>query len=140
MQTGRLAKSFALGALAIGLVTWVALEGGDVGELRTRSPEGGWRTTRVWWAEHDGALWVEAATQERPWLVDLQVDSRVELDRGASTTAWRAIPVPGQEAHDRVRALLREKYGWADAWIGLVQDTSRSIPIRLDRTPELEQR
>lgn len=131
-------RLFALGAVVFALVTWVALEGGDVAELRTRSPEGGWRTTRVWWAEDGDAIWIEAATQERPWLLDIEADPEVELDRGASTTAWRAIPVPGQDAHDRVRAMLAEKYGWADWWVGLIQDTSQSIAVRLQRMPSRE--
>jgi hypothetical protein len=31
-----------------------------------------------------------------------------------------------------VRSLLREKYGWADRWVGLLQDTSQAVPVRLD--------
>jgi hypothetical protein len=123
-------------ALAFGAITWVALEGGDVVTLRTRDEAGRWRATHVWTADAgDGSLWVEAATPERPWLADVRRDAAVELDRPASTTRWRATPVDGPEAHDRVRALLAEKYGWADAWVGLLQDTSGSVAVRLDPLP-----
>ena len=46
------------------------------------------------------------------------------------------MPVPGDAGHRRIRRLLAEKYGWADTWIGLLTDTSRSVAVRLDpRTP-----
>lgn len=122
-------------AVAFALVTWVALEGGDVSVLRTHAEGASWRSTHVWTVEgEEGALWVEAATPERPWLEDVRRDARVEIDHDGTTTWWSATPVEGEEAHAHVRALLREKYGWADRWVGLLQDTSQSIAVRLDRT------
>ena len=103
--------------------------------LRTRSAGaaagGDWRETRVWIAEAEGALWVEAATPERAWLEDVLRDPGVELLRGGERLRLRAEPVPGPEGHARIRSLLRAKYGWADVWVGLVQDTSRSLAVRL---------
>lgn len=138
MKIGSLLRLLVFAAVGFGLVTWVALEGGDVAKLRTHPAEGGWRTTRVWWVQDGDALWIEAATQERPWLTDVEADPNVELEREGRTTAWRATPVPGQDAHDRIRALLAEKYGWADWWVGLIQDTSQSIAVRLQHTPGRE--
>jgi hypothetical protein len=34
-----------------------------------------------------------------------------------------------------VRAALRAKYGWRDAWVGLLVDSSRSVAVRL-REPQ----
>jgi len=45
---------------------------------------------------------------------------------------YRAEPQPNPEGHERIRRLLAEKYGWADWWVGLLQDTSGSIAIRLE--------
>lgn len=116
-----------LAVVAFGAVTAVALEGVEVVELRTRG-----RTTRVWIADADGAAWVEAATPDRPFLVDIMADPRVELVRDGRTLSMRATPEPGPAGHERIRRLLAEKYGWADAWIGLLADTSNSVAVRLD--------
>ena len=120
-------------AVVFGLVTWVALEGRDVAVLRTHPGDAGWRSTHVWTVEDGtGALWVEAATPDRPWLHDVLRDPQVEVDRAGATTRWNAVPVEGEDAHARIRSMLREKYGWADVWVGLLQDTSQSIAVRLD--------
>lgn len=97
-------------------VTWYALEGRDVAKLRTARADGAWRQTHVWVVEEGRSLWIEAATPER----------------AGSITRHRASPVPGAAARDSLRAALRTKYGWADAWVGLFQDTSRAVAVRLD--------
>lgn len=113
-------------------VTALALEGSEVAVLRTVSPAGTTRETRVWVAEHDGALWVEAATPEREFDRDLLARPAAELARGDDALRVVARPQPGAEGHALVRSLLAEKYGWADCWVGLLQDTSRSVAVRLD--------
>jgi hypothetical protein len=117
---------------AFGLVTALALESGGVAVLETRAPDGTPRETRVWVAEADGALWPEAATAERPWYRDVQLDPLVTLSRDGRDTVYRAVPEPGDEGHRRIRARLRERYGWRDAFVGLLQDTSASIAVRLE--------
>jgi hypothetical protein len=120
-------------ALAFAAATLVALEGGEVVRLRTTAPDGTTRTTRTWLADAAGALWIEAANPERPFLADLAARPDVELVRGdGRMLALRAVPVPGAAAHRRIRALLAARYGWADCWIGLLTDTSRSVAVRLD--------
>ena len=51
--------------------------------------------------------------------------------RAGATSRVRAEPVPGPEPHGHLRALLRAKYGLADWWVGLLQDTSRSVAVRI---------
>lgn len=114
-------------------VTYVALELNDVAVLHTRTETNSWRKTHVWVADAGGgSLWVEAATPDRPWLLELKRDSRVELEHDGATTKRRAVPVEDDGAREKVRALLREKYGWADRWVGLLQDTSQAVVVRLD--------
>lgn len=113
-------------------VTWYALEGRDVAKLRTARADGAWRQTHVWVVEEGRSLWIEAATPERAWLLDLEEHPLVEVERAGSITRHRASPVPGAAARDSLRAALRTKYGWADAWVGLFQDTSRAVAVRLD--------
>src|SRR5260221_398210 len=123
--------------LAVGFaaITLTALEGNEVVVVRTHEADGGMRATRVWVAEQDGALWVEAATPERDFYRDLLAQPSAELVRGERTVRVVAHPDPGPAGHQRIRALLAAKYGWADHWVALLQDTSRSVAIRFDVAP-----
>jgi hypothetical protein len=135
MRARRLVGAAALAALAFGVVTLVALEGVEVVQLRTVAPDGSVRTTRTWVADDAGATWIEAANPERPFLLDLQARPDVSLVRRGGEQRLRAVPVPGDAPHRRIRELLRLKYGWADAWIGLLANTSRSVAVRLEPAP-----
>jgi hypothetical protein len=86
----------------------------------------------VWVAEAEGALWLEAATPERAWYRDVLLDPVVSLERAGRAAAFRARPAPGEEARRRLRGWLRERYGWRDAFVGLLQDTSQAIAVRLE--------
>ena len=114
-----------------GGVTWVALEGNDVVRLHTLRADGTVRVTRVWIAEGPDGVWVEAATPQRPFYLDVLRDPHVEVERHGDRRAFVAESMPNPEGHRRVRELLRAKYGWADAWIGLLQDASASVGVRL---------
>jgi hypothetical protein len=131
----RVVKTFVTGLvlLATGVagITWFALEGRDVAVLRTIDLRGETRETRVWVASAEGALWLEAATPERPWYRDVLRNPRVELVYRSRTEAFVAQPEPGPEGHSRIRLLFRKKYGLADHWVGLFQSTSRSVAVRL---------
>ena len=120
-------------ALLFGAVTWVALEGNEVAVLRTRTPDGRFEETRVWVVDAaDGAALIEAASPERAWYQSLRSHGDVELLRDGAPLRYRATPEPDPESRARIRALLREKYGWADWWVGLLRDPSDSVPVRLE--------
>lgn len=121
-------------------VTWWALESGGVAILSTRSSDGSKRTTHVWFAEPDGVIWLEAGTPENGWYLDVQEDPVVSFSSASSESSessesirggFAARPIAGSEAHDKIRGLLREKYGIRDWWIGVLFDTSRSIAVEL---------
>jgi hypothetical protein len=118
--------------LLLGGVTWFALEGRDVAILRTQRSDGTPRETHVWVAEENGVRFVEAATPERAWLVEAQAQPAIDLVQHGATSRYRAVPEPGADGHAKIRRLLRAKYGWADQWVALLQDTSRSIAVRLE--------
>jgi hypothetical protein len=118
--------------LAFGGVTWFALEGHDVAILRTSAADGTIRETHVWVAEDGGALVVEAATPQRAWLLEAAAQPEIELVHGGATARYRAVPEPGAAGHAKIRGLLRAKYGWADQWVALLQDTSTSVLVRLE--------
>ncbi len=117
-------------ALLVG-ITWAALESQDVAVLRTRGVASNLRSTRVWFARSLGTLWLESATPQRPWYLDIRSDPSIELEVLGKVSRFRAVPKPGAAGHRLIRSLFREKYGWADVWVGLIQDTSQSIAVRL---------
>lgn len=128
----RVLVALAIAAALFGAVTWMAVETSEVAVLRTRTPEGGFDETRVWVADAEGAAFIEAATPERPWYQSLRTYPDIELLRDGAPLRYRATPEPGPEGRARIRSMLREKYGWADWWVSLLQDTSDSVLIRLD--------
>jgi hypothetical protein len=134
-RAARVGGTLLLVALAFAAITLYALEGREVVVLRTRAPDGALRETRTWVVDADGALWIEAAFAERPFLQQLLADPEVELERAGRVRRYRALPVPNPEGHERIRRLLADKYGWADWWVGLLQDTSGSIAVRLQPVP-----
>jgi hypothetical protein len=125
----------ALAALFAG-VTYFALEGNDVANLRTKDDLGGWRGTHIWVVEDGDSLWAEAATPDRVWLLEAQREPKVEIDWQKQTLRMRAQVVEGEETRERVRAMLAEKYGWAAAYVDLLQDTSSSVMVRFDPRPD----
>ncbi len=128
-----------IGAMVVALiagVTLIATEGPEVVVLSTRGPNGTTRQTRVWVADADGAAWIEAANPEREFYTDIRRNPAVSLERDGQTRPYIAKPIPGPEGNERIRTLLREKYGWADWWLQQLVDTSQSIAVRLDRPPQ----
>jgi len=129
----RVIRLVVLAVVAFLGVTYVALEGNDVATIHTLGENNSWRTTHVWVADAgDGSLWIEAATPDRSWLQDLRRTANVEVEHDGRTRRWHAVVVDDPEAQVHVRELLHEKYGWADTWVGVLQDTSQSVPVRLD--------
>ena len=126
----RLLGFLVLAAATFGIITLVALEGGEVVVLETQTPDGTVRRTRTWVAEDAGSLWIEAANPERPFLVDLRRKPECLLVRGGTRLVCVATVLPPADGHTHVRQLLAARYGWADRWIGLLADTSRSAAVR----------
>ena len=127
-------------ALGFLLITWWALESGGVAVIETRADDGSLRSTHVWFVEPDGELWVEAGTPENGWYLDVLRDPALSFSADRRSGRYLAERVSGDntdrtdgadEAHARVRSLLREKYGFRDFWISLIFETSNSIAMRL---------
>lgn len=116
---------------AFGLVTWWALESSGVAVIETRTRDGALRSTHVWFAETDGELWLEAGTPENPWFQDIRSDPVLSFSAARRSGRYAAHPVSGPSGHEKIRSLLRRKYGVRDWWVGLLVDTSRSVAVRL---------
>jgi len=117
--------------VGFGVVTLIALEGGEVVVLETGSGDDA-RETRTWIAEADGAWWIEAATEDRPFFRQVRRTGSLRVRRGDANYACSAAVQPEPGGHERIRGLLRAKYRWRDWWIGLVADTHASRAIRLE--------
>ncbi len=120
----------AVGA-GVGVITCAALELREVVILRTHDHAGAVHEARVWIADEGDLSWIEAATPERSWYLRLLENPAVEVVRGREVRKFRAVARPGADGHAKIRRLLREKYGLADWWVGLFQDTSRSVAVQL---------
>jgi hypothetical protein len=119
-------------ALAAAAVTLYALESNEVVVLRTFDDAGGIHEARVWIADDLGYSWIEAAGPQKLFYERLLEEPDVEVVRDGRVYRHRAVPVTTAAAHDRLRGLLADKYGWADRWIGMFVDTSASIAVRLE--------
>jgi hypothetical protein len=125
----------ALAALLVALagITFLALESGGVAVVETHGAHGDTRSTHVWYVDDDGERWLEAGTPDNGWFVDVRVDPSLTLSTAEGSARYRAHPVENPVVHQRIRSLIRQKYGWRDRWVGfLIVDSSGSIPVRLE--------
>ena len=120
-----------LAAAALGATTLVALEGREVVVLETTDEQGAARRTRTWIADDGDGAWIEAANPERPFLGDLRRAPALVLERAGARRPCRVEIAANPDGHERVRRLLRDRYGWGDCWIGVVADTRASVGVRL---------
>jgi hypothetical protein len=123
-------------AAAFGVMTLIALEGQEVVLVRTVDERGQVHDTRTWIAEDPQGIWIEAATPARPFAQHIARSADAEIVRGGAVRRYAARIVANPEGHERIRTLLARKYGWADWWIGLLQDTSASVAIRFVATSD----
>ncbi len=126
----------AIMVAAFSATTWWALESGDVAVIETRTPEGTVRSTHVWYTEPNEELWLEAGTPENAWFQDVQKNAAVTFKASGRSARYLARPVDHPSGHTRIRALIRDKYGFRDRWVGLIVDTSRSVAVHLSPAEE----
>jgi hypothetical protein len=115
---------------AFGAISLIALEGREVVLVRTVDEHGTVHDTRTWIAEDGEGIWIEAATPDRPFARHIARSAQAEIVRDRDVRRYAASIADNPAGHERIRALLAEKYGWADCWIGLLQDTSGSVAVR----------
>ncbi len=117
--------------LGFGAITWWALEADGVAVIETVSPDGSPRETHVWFVEPDGELWLEAGSPTNPWYLDVQRDPALKFRSDSRAENTLARPSDSTADRDRIRSLLRKKYGLRDRWVGLFVDSSRSVAVQL---------
>ena len=100
--------------------------------LHSRSEAGALEATHLWVVDDAGAAWLRSSGRERGWFVRVAAHPEVELERGGERRGYTAVVVDSPEAAARVTKLMREKYGWIDALIEVVEGGWTPVAVRLD--------
>jgi hypothetical protein len=130
-----IATAIALGAFAVYAVAHLMLieVGREVVILHKWTSQGKTRPTRLWIVDDGASAWFHHGYPESAWIQRLAQDPIVTVERAGTPRTYRATPDPS--SHDRVHALLREKYGVADWWVRFVAGGTEScpaLPVRLE--------
>ena len=129
----RIALGFAILVAVVlvwGATEQLAAESGEVVVVRTFDAKGAAHETRLWIVDEGDAVWLRAGDPGSSWLLRLKANPEIEVERGGTTLAYRATPVP--EALARVNAAMDDKYGFANRYIGMFFPRGRATPVRLD--------
>ncbi len=111
------------------LLQFVASETGEVVVVTTTDAEGVTHETRLWVVEHDGAQYLRSGAPGSAWYKRLVANPEINVERNGVEATYQALPQP--DLRDTINDLVSEKYGWADAYIGVLFGRDDAIPIRL---------
>ncbi|HME70310.1 MAG TPA: hypothetical protein VKM54_10650 [Myxococcota bacterium] len=124
-----------MSGLSVALVVFVTAFGIDEGEvvnLSTVDARGAQFETQLWIIEQDGKLYLRAGRPAARWLARLRAHPEVKIERGGTTTPYRAVPLDDPATREAVNRGMAEKYGQADGLIARIFDRSQTVPIRLE--------
>ena len=93
------------------------------------------RTTHLWVVDDGGFAWLRAGVPSSGWLKRIEANPDVTVERAGVTQHFRAVPVREPVTRDRIHALMREKYPFADRLISVIRDPNGSVPVRLEPAP-----
>lgn len=128
----RLLKVVMVIATGAVLTTLLALEGGGVVQVRTVNAQTQQpRDTRIWFVGNGAQIVLEAGKPENPWALDVVQRNTLRLSGQGLDGDYRAR-IHGADSHLKIRQLMREKYGWRDAWVSMLFDTSMSRMVTLE--------
>jgi hypothetical protein len=118
------------------IVQMFASERGEVVLITTTDAAGAEHETHVWIVDVDGHPWIRSGSPKSGWYARLKETPTLELERNGIHTQYTVAAVPAKQAE--INTLMRAKYGWADAYVGLFFSRANAVPIRLDpRPPEI---
>ncbi len=89
------------------------------------------RETHIWFIEQADRIFLEAGNPGNPWILDLRAGSSLNLI-GAVNGQFSYQFMSGN--HERIRQLMKAKYGWRDQWISVLFDVSQSEMIEVEKT------
>ncbi len=108
----------------------IASESGEVVVVTITDEHGAPAETRLWVVDQAGDAWLRAGSASSGWYQRLQRNPEVVLERQGSTFDAKIVPVPAQR--DTMNTLMREKYGWADAYISFLFSRDNALPLRIE--------
>ena len=114
----------------MGIVQMLASESDEVVVLTTIDDSGTEQRTRLWIVDVDGTPYLRAGDPRSQWYARLVSHPDIRLERQDKTLAYHAVPAP--EETPRINALMADKYGWADRYVGAIFPRSRAMAIRLE--------
>ena len=118
---------FIVGVLGLQIV---ASESGEVVVLTTQDSDGNAVETRLWTVDKDGVAWLRSGDPRSGWYQRLSSASTVAVYRNGAEANY--APRVDVAQRDAINDLMREKYGWADAYIAILFGREDAIPIALD--------
>jgi hypothetical protein len=107
-----------------------ASETGEVVVITTVDAENTPQRTRVWVVDRDGEQWLRAGSEQAGWFKRMLVSPRIDVLRNGVQASYTVVPVP--EETPAINALMAEKYGWADAYVGALFSRNHAVAIRLE--------
>jgi hypothetical protein len=119
-------------ALFFGAIFAASEFGGEVVKLDSVDASGAHHTTHLWVVDDGGFAWLRAGVPTSGWLVRIEANPDVTVERGGVSYPMKAVPVREPVIRDRIHTLMREKYPWADRLISVMRDANGSVAVRLD--------
>lgn len=113
------------------LLQMIASERVEVVELHTLDADGETAITRLWVVDDEGYPYLRAGSGDSSgWLARILDNDSFELTRQGVTQRYEAVLRPDKNA--RINELMKQKYTWGDAIIGvLVGSREKAIPVEL---------
>ncbi len=127
----KIAGAFGALIVVIFLLQIVASELGEVVILTTDDATGEPAETRLWVVDLEGSAWLRSGSPQSGWFLRIKANPLIRVERGGQPYRYRAVFVPERRAE--INALMREKYGWSDAYISLLFGRDEAVPVRLDQ-------
>lgn len=113
------------------LLQMIASERVEVVELHTLDADGETAITRLWVVDDEGYPYLRAGSGDSSgWLARILDNDSFELTRQGVTQRYEAVLRADKNA--RINELMKQKYTWGDAIIGvLVGSREKAIPVEL---------
>ncbi len=109
-----------------------ASETGEVAVITTYDALKDPQRTRVWVVDRDGQQWLRAGSDQAGWFKRMLASPQIELERNGVDAPYTIVASPDDTA--AINALMSDKYGWADAYVGMLFSRDHAVAIRLEPT------
>ena len=116
--------------LALGGLSYVASESGEVVVLTTAGGDGGeLQQRRIWVVDLEGRQWLRSGSPDSEWLARLRLNPVVTVERAGTAAQYTAAATPAMQ--EPVNEAMAAKYGWADTVIGMMFGREDAVPVEL---------